>query len=361
MADRQVEIAVANWAPRFIHNGVDYTDFVASTARCESWDGWLDAWTETADGAARIAERAEEEGHPVTAGMAWRRAAVCRHFGKFVWLLDADRHAQETLRAAEEMSRALAILDPTWERVEAPLEGHHVVGNLRRPRGVERPPLALLIPGLDSTKEEFFFLEESFLARGIATLSIDGSGQGEVGLDLPIRHDFEVATKPLLDAVAGRDDIDFARLAIVGVSLGGYYAPRVAAFESRARAVVGVAGPYAFDEIWDELPPMSKLTFSTKAHAGDEAEAREIGRTLDLAGVCERIEIPALYVTGKLDRLVPWEQTERMAKESPRGEFTLYEEGNHGCSNNSNVARPAIADWVRDRLDEVRMQSSAMT
>lgn len=166
MADKQIEVAIANWAPRFIHNGVDYTDFVDSTARCESWDEWLDAWSETADGAAQIAERAEEEGHSMTAGAAWRRAAVCRHFGKFVWLLDADRHAQATLQAAEEMNRALAILDPTWERIEAPLEGHQVVGNLRRPQGVDRPPLALLIPGLDSTKEEFSFLEESFLARG---------------------------------------------------------------------------------------------------------------------------------------------------------------------------------------------------
>ena len=54
-----------------------------------------------------------------------------------------------------------------------------MVGNLRRPPGLDRPPLVLLIAGLDSTKEEFFAVENIFLARGLATFSLDGPGQGE--------------------------------------------------------------------------------------------------------------------------------------------------------------------------------------
>ena len=51
-------------------------------------------------------------------------------------------------------------------------------GNLRRPAGADRPPLVLLIAGLDSTKEEFFAAENVFLARGMATFSLDGPGPG---------------------------------------------------------------------------------------------------------------------------------------------------------------------------------------
>ena len=109
----------------------------------------------------------------------------------------------------------------------------------------------LLVPGLDSTKEEFFRLENVFLDRGMATLSMDGPGQGESGYDLPIRADYDVAVTAVLDAIGGRNDLDLDRVGLLGVSLGGYYAPRVLAFEPRVKAGVGLSGPYRFSDIWD--------------------------------------------------------------------------------------------------------------
>jgi pimeloyl-ACP methyl ester carboxylesterase len=354
VADAQVQVAMSHWASRFIQNGVDYNDFVATTARCASWAQWLPEWNRTADAAVELAQEAESRHHRRTAGNAWLRAAINRHFGKFVWLVDRDLHAEATLRAVQELLDAHRCLDTGAERIEVPFAGAKVVANLRRPSGEGRPPLVVLIPGLDSTKEEFFHLEEAFLQRGMATLSIDGPGQGEVGLELAIRHDYEVGVGAMLDAIAQRDDLDLERIGIFGVSLGGYYAPRVAAHESRARAVIGLSGPFNFGDCWNGLPPMTKLTFTVKAHAGSEAEGRERSNELDLAGVCGSITVPALYVTGKLDGLIPWQQTERIARETPKGEFVLYEDGNHGCSNRSCEVRPALADWMRDRLDEVQ-------
>lgn len=353
MADAQVKSAIANWAPRCLQNGVDYNDFVATTRRCERWEDWLTEWSRTADSAVDLARQAEADGHDMTAGKQWLRASVTRHFGKFVWVLDRDLHWKTTRQTAEEMTTAHRFLGTGMERIEVPLDGSTVVANLRRPAGADRPGLVVLIPGLDSTKEEFFYLEEAFLQRGMATLSIDGPGQGEVGVELPIRPDYEVCVPPMLDALQDRDDLDFERIGVFGVSLGGYYAPRVAAHEKRTRAVIGLSGPYNFGEIWPDLPPMTKATFTTKSHLDDEGAAEEHGQTLDLTGICEEIEVPALYMTGKLDRLVPWEQTERMAKLSPKGEFILYDEGNHGCSNLSFLARGLLADWMRDRLAEV--------
>jgi pimeloyl-ACP methyl ester carboxylesterase len=353
VVDAEVQIALSHWAPRFIQNGVDYNDFVMTTGRCASWAQWLPEWNRTADAAVEVALEAEADDHRRTAGYAWLRAAVNRHFGKFVWLLDRDLHAEATLRSVQELLCAHRCLDTGAERIEVPLDGGNVVANLRRPSGAARPSLVVLIPGLDSTKEEFFHLEDAFLQRGMATLSIDGPGQGEVGLELPIRHDYEVGVSAMLDAIAGRDDLDLERIGIFGVSLGGYYAPRVAAHEPRARAVIGLAGPFNFGDCWDALPPMTKLTFTVKAHAGSEAEARERSSELDLTGVCRNIAVPALYVSGRRDGLIPWQQTERIAKETPHGEFVIYEDGNHGCSNLSCQVRPALADWMRDRLAEV--------
>ena len=55
----------------------------------------------------------------------------------------------------------------------------------------------------------------------------------------------------------------------------------------------------------------------------------------------EQLDKPALFVTGKLDRLIPWEETKRAADAAPRGEFVLFEDGNHVCANVPYKARPA--------------------
>jgi pimeloyl-ACP methyl ester carboxylesterase len=350
VADARVQAAVDHWAPRFIQAGVDYGDFMATMARIETWDEWLDEWSANAEAHTELAREAEDAARGRTAGEAWQRAAVGFHFAKFVWVLDADKSRAAADRAVDSLRRAHGHLDPEAERLETSLDGGQVVANLRRPRGSDRPPLAVLIPGLDSTKEEFFKFEEFFLNRGMATLSMDGPGQGECGYDVPIRPDYEVGLSAALDAVAGRDDLDLDRVGAVGVSMGGYHAPRAAAFEPRVKAVVGLSGPFCFGEIWDGLPQLTRETFTVKSGASSEEEARERALRLDLDGAIERLEAPALFVTGRKDNLIPWEQTARQAERAPRGTFVCWEEGNHGCSNIPYKARSLMADWLAEQL-----------
>jgi len=343
--DARVQAAIDHWAPRFVQAGVDYNDFVRTTARIERWEDWLDGWCAVGDEHASLAREAEAARREQTAGEAWLRAAVAYHFGKFVWVLDAARARAAADRAVAALADGHRLLRTGVERIETP----EAIGNLRLP-AAERPPLVLLIPGLDSTKEEFFRLEELFLARGMATLSIDGPGQGETGYAQPIRHDYEVAVAAALDALAGRDDVDLDRVGALGVSLGGYYAPRAGAFEPRLKAVAGISGAYDFGEIWDSLPPLTRETFTVKSGARDEDEARTLPGRLSLAGVLDRLDGPALFITGKLDRLIPWEQTERGALEAPGGIFVCFEDGNHVCANIPYKVRPLAADWLREQL-----------
>ena len=345
MPDARVQAAIDHWAPRFVQAGVDYNDFVRTTERIERWEEWLDAWCETGDVHADLAESAETAGRSRTAGEAWLRAAVCFHFAKFVWVLDAERARAAADRAVAALAEGHRLLGTGVERIETPL----AIGNLRRP-AAERPPLILLLPGLDSTKEEFFRLEELFLARGMATLSMDGPGQGETGYSVPIRHDYEAGVVAMLDALTGRSDLDLDRVGALGVSLGGYYAPRAGAFEPRLKAVAGISGAYDFGEIWDSLPPLTRETFTVKSGARDEEEGRALAGRLSLAGVLDGLDRPALFITGKLDRLIPWQQTERGALESPKGTFVLFEDGNHVCANIPYKVRPLAADWLREQL-----------
>jgi pimeloyl-ACP methyl ester carboxylesterase len=351
--DARVEAAIANWAPRFVSQGVDFNDFRRTTARIERWDEWLDAWTESAGEHRALAAEAEEAGDGVTAGEAFVRAALSYHFAKFVWTVDLERHREATLLAIGCIYAAHRHLDPEAERIEIPFEETKLVGNLRRPGSEARPPLVLLIPGLDSTKEEFFNWENVFLQRGLATLSLDGAGQGESGFATHIRPEYEQAVAAALDLLAGRGDLDLDRVGAVGVSLGGYYAPRAAAGEPRIQAVVGVSGPYNFGECWDGLPPLTRETFRHHSGAGDDEEARQKALALDLGPVIGDLRQPALIVTGKLDRIIPWEQTARIAAEAPHAEFVLYDEGTHVCNNVPYKYRPLVADWIRKELADV--------
>lgn len=349
-ADARIQAVVQNWAPRMIAQGVDYNDFVRTTAAVTRWEDWLDAWVRTGDLHAELAREAESRGRRVTAGEAWVRAALCYHFAKFVWTVDPARYRETTVRSVDALRAAHRHLDPTAQRLEVPFEGKSLYANLRRPPGVTHPPVVLLIPGLDSTKEEFFHWENTFLVRGMATVSMDGPGQGETGFHTHIRPDYEVAVRAVLDHLADIGGLDLGRVGAVGVSLGGYYAPRAAAFEPRVRAVVAIGGPYNFGACWDRLPVLTRETFRYHAGAADEAEARQKALQLDLAPVLPHLRQPFLVVFGQQDALFPWQDAQRVAQEAPRGEFVLYPEGNHVCNNIPYKYRPLVADWMAEQL-----------
>ena len=118
---------------------------------------------------------------------------------------------------------------PTWTRRAAGSRsrstGSRLVGVLRQPPGAGPHPVMIMIPGLDSAKEELRSTEELFLARGVATFSVDGPGQGEAEYDLAIRGDWEVPGAAIIDQLSTEPGLDAARIGVWGVSLGGYYAP----------------------------------------------------------------------------------------------------------------------------------------
>ncbi|HEY2041792.1 MAG TPA: alpha/beta fold hydrolase [Jatrophihabitans sp.] len=350
MSDADIDAAIAHWAPRFTTQGVDSNDFKRVTSSLDRWPDWLDAWCANGDVHAALAAEAEAGGHRLTAGQAWLRAALSYHFAKFVWVLDMQRHRYATGKSVTALRRAHEYLDPSAERIEIPFEGTVMVGNLRRPVDARRPGVVLLLPGLDSTKEEFYNWENVFLQRGMATLSLDGPGQGETGYELPLRPDYEVASSAAIDALSERDDLDLGRLGVAGVSMGGYYAARAAAFDHRIRAAVTVGGPYESGSRFDSRPEISRAAFISYSHASSPEHAREIANQMTLEGVLGNLVQPLLVIFGKLDRLVPYQQAERVANEAPQARLVMYEKGNHVCNNFPYLYQPLAGDWMSQQL-----------
>jgi 2,6-dihydroxypseudooxynicotine hydrolase len=147
-----------------------------------------------------------------------------------------------------------------------------------------------------------------------------------------------------------RADLDGDRIGTLGVSLGGYYAARAAAFEPRLKAVVICGGCYDYGALIRDRSPHSLATFSYGCGAATKEEAYQVAERMSLAGVAERITQPMVVVFGKRDRLVPWQHAERVAAEAPAAQLWMFDEGNHVCMNLTYRWRPQAADWLADQL-----------
>jgi 2,6-dihydroxypseudooxynicotine hydrolase len=350
--DARVSTAIAHWAARFVANGVVLTDFEEVTSSIDRWDDWCRAWSDRARVHEALGREALAARRFLTAGEHLQRAGLYYHFGKFLFVHDLAQMKAAHKKAVECRRLALPHLRPPGERVEIPYEGKSLAAILRKPGDIERPPVVMMASGLDSTKEEMNSYEEPFLARGMATLAFDGPGQGEAEYDFAIRGDYEAAASAVLDWIETRRDLDGSRTGMSGVSLGGYYAPRAAAFEKRIKACLALGGPYDWGDAWDGLPELTREAFRVRAHCASEREARHKAATLSLKdGVAQRITCPLFVMNGRLDRIVPAADAERLAREAS-GPVTLLiiEDGNHIANNRAYRWRPAAADWMADRL-----------
>ncbi|HEX8007422.1 MAG TPA: alpha/beta fold hydrolase [Trebonia sp.] len=350
--DARVAAAAAHWANRFVSNGTDYGDFQATLGRITRWDDWCREWGNTAARYEQLAESAEDAGRAETAAGAWRRAALAWHWGKFVFVDHPDEQRAAHDRAVACYRKAALALTPPAELVHVPYGRTSLAAYLRVPAAAAaRKPAVIMAPGLDSTKEELQATAEYFLARGLATIAIDGPGQGESEYELPIEPAYEKVATAVVDYLTTRDDIDPGSIGFFGVSLGGYYAGRAAAYEDRLKAVVALAGPFRFDLDWDELPPQTRATFRVRSRAGSDAEARVKAGELTLEDAAREITRPLLVVGGGRDTIVPAYHQERLAKEVPSAELALWPDGSHGVTNHAYESRSRMADWLAAHLE----------
>ena len=348
MRDPRVASAISHWAPRFVSNGVLLADFEEVTAGLLHWEDWCTAWCARAEVHEHLGRSSLALGYRLSAGEHLVRAAIYYHFAKFVFVQDPAQMRAAHLKSVGCYRDALPHLRPPGERVEIEYSGTFLAGVLRRPT-VSKCPVLIMAPGLDSTKEELHAYAEPFLARGIAVLAIDGPGQGEAEYEIPICGDYERAARAVVDWIEKQHYLDAARIGIWGVSLGGYYAPRAAAYEPRIRACIALSGPFDWGEIWDALPQLTRDTFQARSHMKSSAEAKAHAATLTLANAASRITCPLFIVAGRQDRLVPAAHAERLAQ-SVRGpvELMMVEDGGHNANNRPYRYRSYSADWIAD-------------
>lgn len=309
-----------------------------------------------------IARKAEGEGRTITARENYFMAALFYVNAQWGIFEDDD---EKKIRLGEKQNatydKYIKVADHRIERVEIPFEGKTIPGLLHFPNSSPPPYSCVLsIPGMDSVKEDMPLYGDALLERGIATLRLDGPGQGESNLR-KIRvteNNYEVAGKNAVDYLISRDDIDRDRLALQGVSMGTYWGFRVGAADHRFKAV-GLTAPCLEPGMYNQLSgasPTFKLNYMYMTGYEDEDEFDEFAKRLDIRGLEKNIKAPFLLVAGEDDELCPIEYTLEVFQNVPLPKKLIVYEGERHSMRNP-FHRDITADWFKDRLDGKPMKS----
>ena len=213
----------------------------------------------------------------------------------------------------------------------------------------------LIIPGMDTIKEYMPSpYHNHFRRRGIATLSIDGPGQGEsntretwVTLD-----NFERAGKAAIDFMETLPALDASKIGVYGWSMGSYWGPRIAAYDSRVKALVGAMGNYLQkDTIFKYSKPAYRANYKYMSNIHDEDEFDAMAAKMTLEPLAGEIKCPTLLAMGEFDELCPLEDGERMFDllTCPK-ELWVYEDETHTFGSRLPDFYLQVADWMRDAL-----------
>lgn len=232
--------------------GADVGECLSTAYRIEegNFESWYEEWLKTAIRVHREAEESSKQGNKTSAREFYLRASnYYRTAEFFLHGNPEDKRILETWSLSRSTFRqALSLLDHHWEIVSIPYEDTELPGYLYL-AGNQPGPVLIVHGGYDSTAEELYFqVVTSALERGYHCLVFEGPGQGAVIREqrIPFRHDWEAAVTPVVDYLTKRPEVISDKIALMGISLGGYLAPRAAAYEHRLAACIANDGLFSF-------------------------------------------------------------------------------------------------------------------
>jgi dienelactone hydrolase len=335
----------------------------------ESEDGgteaFFTAWCDMADRLRSLGDEEAAADRPLSAAEKYGRACV--------YYMTAERMQSRHYRPRQEAYAKMLDMADRWitlgglpcERVDIPYEGSSFPGLLATVPGVDQPPCMVFCNGLDSVKEMIYRcgMAQELQRRGIATLMVDHPGVGEA---LRLRgltavHDSERWAGAAVDFLERDGRVDAARVGMMGWSLGGYYAPRAAAFEKRFKLCVA----WGANHNWGELQKkrLAREGDRPVPHYWDHVmwvwgketleEFMAFAPQVSLVGVVENITVPFLITHGANDRQIPLSYAHQCYEEavnSPKRELKIFtdREGGveHVSADNMEPVRSYIADWI---------------
>ncbi len=236
------------------YGGSEFGEVLATAGRIVSgdFDSWYNEWNATAERVAKEAGQQLAAGHRVSARDGLLRAA--NYFRTSEFFLHANpadpRIATAYQKSVQAYKNCAALFNPPIQPVEIPYENTTLPGYFHRvdDSGLKRP-LLIMHSGFDGSAEELHTDgARAAVERGYNVLAFDGPGQfGPLHREhLTFRPDWEKVVTPVVDFALTLPGVDSQEIALMGISLGGYLAPRAAAFEKRISALIANDGVYDY-------------------------------------------------------------------------------------------------------------------
>ncbi|MGO9017637.1 MAG: alpha/beta hydrolase family protein, partial [Syntrophobacteraceae bacterium] len=320
------------------YGGSDTAEVLETVKHIRSGDtqGWYKAWSTTAERTQDAQSR----------GGAFLRAHTYFRTAEFLLPPSDPKRSIATEKNLSAFYNGLAALGVKYERMEAPYDNGYRLPMNYYPAEAQNRKNTLLVfhGGYDSTLEELYFdLVKDAHDHGYDVLTFNGPGQGLVLTEqkLPFTYEWEKPTAAVMDTFLAHHERP-KNMVLIGQSMGGYLAPRAAAFDNRFDGVV------AYDVFSDmgaaakRLVP--KVVFWMRDHGmtglvdklinwkasqspgmrwaidngmwtlGKEHPLDVIDefQKYSLAGVAQRIKCDVLLLAGTEDHFVPIEQVKLM-------------------------------------------------
>ena len=318
------------------------------------------------------------DGRTISGAQYLQRASAYYHVGerflqpKSKTGLDAYMRGVQCFRDA-----AKYIKRPGIEHVEIPYDGTSLPAVFVRAEtknAADKAPAMVFFDGLDVTKEiQYFKGIADLVARGIACLIVDGPGNGESirFRNLYLRPDTEHYATPVFDYLAQRAEVDPKRIGVMAISLGGYYAPRAAAFEKRFACCIAWGAQWDYQQIWldrfERLARADTPSLSVAAqhiawvlNASSQEDALRRLEPFKLNGVVQKIACPFLMLHGEGDEQIPLSEAQKCfdavgSKQKTMKIFTREEGGYHHCQiDNQSICSAYMWDWLEQVLQPER-------
>jgi 2,6-dihydroxypseudooxynicotine hydrolase len=345
--------------------GLDLAEVDRVMATCDSfyrggYRDWPTQWFKAGDEYLARGRKALASGHRRTAGQMMFTAAGCYHLAGYMHhdigrLLPETRHSM--LQAVEIYWEAAPLLSPPAVSAEIPYDDTTLRAFLRLPEGVERPPCVILIGGANSNMINMHAVSEHYLERGMATIGLDGPGQGEfrARTGRPLRvADFDRALSAVADWLQRDSRLDGSRIGIYGRATGSLLAIHAAALDKRFRAVVAHPAAFSFANFFDQAFAHTlvshRLEMCSFLGAGTLKEGERLVREqLTLEHVADRVDFPVLTVCSADDETMPASES-TILQQRVKGPVEIVTFPGKGHGGPSRLSLPLEADWMGDRL-----------
>lgn len=331
-------------------------------------DAWFQSWVKLAERVERLGDLDAQARHPLSAGRKYMRAGLYYLLAERMPSHRDPRHLVAYRRGIEVYAEGLRLRREPVERVEIPYGAHRLAAYFMKAPVPGRAPCMVHFDGFDVTKEIIYgAVADEFRRRGLSLLIVDHPGVGEA-LRLQHLHSGPDTEKPAgaaVDYLLTRADVDADRIGMVALSLGGYYAPRAAAYEKRFKCCVAWGAIFDFGAAFEariggtnepSVPGYAEhaqWVFGTRSIE----ETRSVVRQMSLENVAAHITCSLLIVHGENDRQIPlWhaEKTFAHAVNSPDRELKIFRladgAAEHCGADNGSLVVDYITDWCADRL-----------